>query len=180
MRSSLLCLALAACGGGDSLTALEGVYTVSAWTRNDTACDVEGPSVLEINDPNLYIKNESFFGQEFVNVVPCASLGECQADAGDDDTLHLGQWGFQTGSDSAGWTDTSAFAFAIDGNCEATRSETTMTSDGDTIRIEDRSSRGNFAPDAAGECSEEGALAATEGQPCVTLEVVTATFTDGI
>src|SRR5687768_947948 len=126
MRSRFLGLTiLAACGGGnDGLTAHEGVYAVATWTSNPTACDAEGPSIAEIQDPFFFIKSESFFGEQFINVNACPTVGECQADARDDDTLHIGQWGFQSGSDADGWSDDSAFAFDVQGTCEATRVRT--------------------------------------------------------
>jgi hypothetical protein len=127
-------------------------------------------------DPNFFIKSESFFGEQFVNVNVCPSVGECQADASDDGTLHIEQWGFQAGSDSDGWSDDSAFAFDVQGTCEATRVRTRMTFADTLVTIEERTSRGTFAPSPNGECPDDAALAATDASPCETLEVVTADF----
>ena len=180
MRTSLaLIIVLVGCGGGSSLTDNEGVYTLATWTDNMESCDAEGRSILDIQEPNLFIKNENFLGSVFVNVNPCPDLGTCQAEASDDETIHLGNWAFESGSDSGGWTSQSAFGFSVDGECQATRLVATLTFTGDSLRIEDRRQEGTFPADANDECSEAEAEAATAGQPCIALEVVTAAFTAG-
>jgi len=178
MRTSLaLTIVLVGCGGGGSLTDNEGVYTLATWTDNTGSCDAEGPSVLDIQEPNVFIKNENFLGSVFVNVNPCPDLATCQAEASDDETIHIGNWAFETGSDSGGWASESAFAFSFDGECQATRLVATLTFSGDSLRIEDRRQEGTFPADANDECSDAEAETATVGQPCIGLEVVTATFT---
>ena len=177
MRASLLALTiLAACGGNDGLTSHEGVYAIATWTSNPSSCDAEGPSIADIQDPFFFIKSESFLGEEFINVNVCPTAEQCAADARDDSTLHIGQWGFQSGSDGAGWTDDSAFAIEVQGTCNATRVQTTMTFTGTSVRIEERTSSGTFAPDATGDCPDDQAAAATASAPCETFEVVTADF----
>ena len=177
MRASILALTiLVACGGSDGLTSHEGVYAVATWTSNPSGCDAEGPSIAELQDPFFFIKSENVFGEEFINVNVCPTAEACAADARDDSTLHIGQWGFQSGDDGSGWTDDSAFAFDVDGTCQATRVQTRMTFDGTSVTIEERTSRGTFAPDATGECGDDAAAAATANSPCETLEVVTADF----
>ncbi|MEO8703209.1 MAG: hypothetical protein ABI867_24395 [Kofleriaceae bacterium] len=175
-----LAVSLLACGGdGDTITDLEGVYTVATHTQNLTSCDAEGASVTANSPPNLFVKSENFLGQKFVNVNECESVGECQTLAADDSTLHIGQFGFETGSDSAGWTNTSAFASNFAGeDCEATRTAASLTDEGGAIRIEARVSHATFAPGSGSDaCPDEAALAATADAPCEQLEVLTATFT---
>src|SRR5688572_25542456 len=98
---------LAACGGGGDaggLTSHDGIYTIDTWTRNTAGCDAEGASVAERLPPHFFVKNEHFFGETFINLNLCPSVEECTADAQDDETLHIGQWGFQIGNDVDGWT----------------------------------------------------------------------------
>lgn len=172
-------LALAACGGGDGidgLTGKTGVYTVDTWTRNLVACDVEGSSIAANQDPHFFIKSEDFLGEQFINVNLCPSVNQCLTDARDNETLHIGQWGFQVGSDTSGWTDDSAFAIVVAGTCEATRVQTVMTFAGATVRIEERTSEGMFSPSPNNECPDADAAIATASSPCKELDVVTATF----
>jgi hypothetical protein len=166
-------LGATACGS-DSLTGLEGVYTVSTWTDNPAGCTAEGPSVATDHDGFFYVKSESFIGSKFVNVPSCASVAECQAKASDDGTINLGGFAFEDGSDSAGWTTHNAFAFGSSGSCMGDITDALMTSTNDGIRIE---SRTTMSAPFTGECTDEAAEAAAAGQPCTSLEVVTASFT---
>src|SRR5690349_830109 len=103
MRISLLCvLTVAACGGGGGGSSKEGIYMIDTWTRNATACDAEGPSVATTHDPFFYLKNENFLGTEFVNLNNCKDSAECKMLANDKDTIHIGEFGFDMGSDSSG------------------------------------------------------------------------------
>jgi hypothetical protein len=182
MRSIPFVLAaLAGCGGG-SLTDLEGVYTVSAWTTNPAGCAAEGPSVAEQRDPLFYLKGESFLGVEFVNIKGCQTEADCKMLAGEADTIHIGEFSFDEGSDSAGWTSRSAFGFENGGECTGSVTESIMTSPADgQIRIEVRTTdAAPFAPDGQGECADEAVEAAAAGQPCSELEVVTGAHLSGL
>lgn len=178
MRSTwVVALALAGCGG-ESLTALEGLYAVSTWTLNPDSCDADGPSIAETHDGFAYLKAESFLGTEFVNVHTCATADECADKARDGDTIHLNAFTFEEGSDADGWTNTSAFGFMRDVSCESLVSVTTLTAPAaGTIRIEQRTLQPATYPPENGACTEEGAEAAGGAQPCAELEVVTMTKT---
>jgi hypothetical protein len=172
MRIAPTLVLLAACGGGhSSLTALEGVYTINTWTQNSASCDAEGASILG-SDTFLYIKTESLLGTRFVNVNPCPSVGECTTEANDKTTINLGNWGFDKGSDSAGWTSDSSFGFDNNGNCDATRDASTMTDLGGAIKIEQRS----FDATYPGACNDAMNASATASAPCGSLQVLMATF----
>jgi hypothetical protein len=175
MRAPILCLLLAACGGDGELTELEGVYAVESWTVNPTACDVPGADNA-FGEDFLFVKNDNFL-QDFVNVVPCGSLDSCLEDARDDETVHLGGFDFIEGSDAAGWTSTSVFAFGDgNGDCQATRRITTMVAAGDAgIEIERRSSHATYAQ-TGDECPDEEAEEQTLDLPCDELELIAATF----
>lgn len=101
----LLSLVLISCGGGDGGTALDGVYEITAWSENPDGCDAEGPSVLPhpFGTTHFYVKNESFVGRSFVNVVACTGLSGCQAEA-TETTFDLSFFGpMVSGNDDDGW-----------------------------------------------------------------------------
>lgn len=180
MRITWLALILAGCGGGSGGgTAFEGIYRVDTWTENPMACDAEGPSVAAIHDPFFYVKNESFLGQGFVNVKDCGDIATCSDEANDPDTIHIGSFGFDAGSDSAGWSAHSAVAFAFQGQCEGGVTDTTLMITKTGFRIERRHVEAvPFPPDtgAEDECPDAKVEQAAAGQPCDELEVVTASF----
>lgn len=157
----------------DELTTHEGVYRVATWTNNATGCDAEGPSVAKLRQANVFLKSEHFFETQFLNLNSCPSVEQCQADARDDEVLHVGGWGFQSGSDRYGWRDVSAHAFVENGACRATRKSTQLTFDGVLLRVEERTRRATFAL-VGGSCPYDVALAVTETEPCAALEVMTA------
>ncbi len=101
----LVILNLACCGGDGATTSFEGVYEISTWTENPDACDAEGPSVLPapFGTTHFYVKNDSFFGQSFINVVGCDSVAECQEKAMEVffDLSFFGP--LFTGNDDDGW-----------------------------------------------------------------------------
>jgi hypothetical protein len=181
MRISLFCvLALAACGGGSGGgSSKQGIYTVDTWTRNATACDAEGASVKATHDPLFYLKNENFLGVTFVNVNGCNDAADCKMLANDKDTIHIGQFGFDEGSDSSGWKTHNAFGFASQGQCQGDVTDATLTFSGTSVRIESRTVDAKPFPVSTGsdECPDEKVEQNAAGQPCTELEVMTATFT---
>lgn len=179
MRSIwVVALALAGCSGDGSITEHEGFYTVTTWTVNPQGCDVDGPSVAATRDGFAYVRGESFLGSEFVNVMTCETAAECEDKARDPDTIHLGGFTFEDGSDGAGWTHHSSFGFMRDVACEAMAFDTTLRSpSAGQLRIEHRTSApATYAP-TGGECTEDGAETASANQPCAELEAVTLTKT---
>jgi hypothetical protein len=179
MRITLLGLFLIGCGGGDGGgTSFEGIYRVDTWTDNNMGCAAEGPSVAMGREPFFYVKNENFLGSKFVNVNGCADIATCTADANDADTIHIGSFAFEEGSDKAGWTTHSAFAFNIQGQCEGGVTDSKLTISAASFRIE--GTHVEAVPFAAGsgedDCPDDKVEQAAAGQPCDGLEVVTATF----
>jgi hypothetical protein len=179
MRITLLGLLLIGCGGGSGGgTSFEGIFKVDTWTENPTACTAEGPSVAATREPFFYVKNESFLGAKFVNVNGCADLTVCKTEANDKDTIHIGSFAFEEGSDGAGWTEHSAFAFDVQGQCKGGVTDTTLTITKTMFRIESRHVAALPFPPSTGEdeCPDAKVEEAAKGQPCDQLEVVTATF----
>jgi hypothetical protein len=171
---------LTACGGMS--TDFEGIYMVDAWNDNPTSCDAEGPSVIDQRADLFYVKLDSFLGYDFVNVNTCASIVECQEWANDEETLHIGEYGFDQGNDDDGWTTRVAFATddpELPTNCIADVRTAVLTGDATTvsIRVEtvDTPSFAREAEDCFYE-EDERVFDLAEGQPCVALETIHATY----
>ncbi len=172
-------------GCGDDGSALLGVYSLDAWTENDTGCDAEGPSVLETSDStHFFIKEVNFFGTSIINVALCSDLADCQQRAADGDTIELGDrsYGFDSGSDSAGWTGGGVIAGGSGDTCSGEVYDYLLTevSDGVVqIRVETREVSG-VPTDSDGFCDTDAARAAAKDQPCARLEVFEGTFLEAI
>jgi hypothetical protein len=176
---------LVACGGGD-MTALEGIYTIDTWTENTAGCAAEGDSILESQGRTaLYVKIETFVTEKFINVNPCTDIADCESMASDGDTIHLGQWGFESGNDDDGWTNIwyAAFDnFDDETQCDGTRHEDVMRAPADgALRIEARASQTvQFAkPQGITDCwdLEDEEIEELVGEPaCGELEVLAATY----
>jgi hypothetical protein len=169
-------LALAACGGGGS--ALEGIYTVDAWNDNPASCADPGPSTIADHDPLVWVKKKSFFGQSVLSVDDCTDNAACGTDA---DSDSLGSFFFDQGSDGDGWVSEFIISSGPDGNnmCGGAVIRNSLTADDSGMAFGIRVETIESAPYAAtgGECSTDDAKAAAEGQPCVSLETMHATFT---
>jgi hypothetical protein len=180
MRSPILTIAFAAAACGGKSTDLEGIYALDAWNQNSASCADPGGDVLGLHDPNVFIALESFFGQTFLTVVECPDPATCAAEANEEDTLHLGQFLLDQGSDSKGWTGTTSFSFGpdVDNNCSGGVSKSTLTVDagGLAVTIRDEEIDVPSFPPRDGECEPEDAVEASEDLPCTSLEVVHATF----
>jgi hypothetical protein len=181
VRRAIVVAALAGGAGcGGLSTDLEGIYMITAWTENTAGCEAEGPSVLAgQSDAMFYVRAESFFGTDFVNVVLCADPQDCTTLASGETILFDG-WAFDEGGDGDGWRGAEALVSTNGGNeCSGSVSDDTMRSPVDgTVRIESRvRNTRTFAPDADGFCLSEDAIAAAAGEPCARFEVVTATRT---
>jgi hypothetical protein len=169
-----------ACGGGET-TALEGIYEVQSWTLNEAGCEAEGASVLaDQNETFFYLKTESFFGQEFVNLVFCASAEECSSLASDDSTINLG-FGFEEGSDSSGWRG-QGYTLGGSDTCsgEVRNNELTEVEEGSLRFRVERSFVEDVPLDGEGFCDEDAAIRQAESKGCESLEVVGASFVQGL
>jgi hypothetical protein len=166
--------ALAACGGGGS--ALEGIYTVDAWTSNPTSCADPGPSTIATHEPMVYAKKKSLFGQSFLAVDDCTDPADCSTGAAEQG---IGYFFFDHGNDDDGWVGTIVFESGpdLDNMCSGGVVRATLTGDAGTafgVRSETIESA-PFAPNGS-ECTTDDAEAAADGQPCARVETMHATF----
>ena len=177
--AAMLAIALSACGGGIS-TDFEGIYEIETWTSNTSGCETEGMSVLA-SQPNqrFYVRTESYYGTDFLNVTLCTTDTACATEAGAEGFDFENGWAFDKGSDGAGWRGALALVTSSGGApCTGTVSDDTMASPTDgTLRIESRIRQPRpFAPDSDGFCSSDDAIAASSGEPCIRYEAVTASL----
>jgi hypothetical protein len=103
--------------------------------------------------------------------------------AAESDTIHLGMWGFDQGSDGDGWTSKFYSGFPDTANvCQGDFVTTTMTGiAGQSVRVEVRRvTAGGFPPESDGFCDDAAGEAAAQGQPCTSLEVMGGTFVAGL
>lgn len=169
-----LALALAACGG-DGQSDFVGIWEPTAWTDNPTACDSPGTSVLEGRTGFFAVLDQKFFGQRFLSAVSCDDLEECRGLFGDENTLHIGNYTFDRGSDDDGWKGTTTYAFADqDDTCTGEVLAHTMRDDGGALVIETIRTEVSGVPlDADGFCDTDEAEALAADAPCTGYEVVT-------
>lgn len=75
MRSIIAILALSSLVGCTDEVDISGLYQTSYHTRNDTACDTEGPAVTD-DPPYFLIEAGELFGQEYYSYSECSSADE--------------------------------------------------------------------------------------------------------
>jgi len=174
----LLAVFLFACDDGG--TAASGIYQIASWTENVDGCDAEGASIAADNsDDFLYVKNSEFFGQEFVSVATCLDLDTCRTDAADD-TINLGGFAFEKGSDSDGWTSSGYFISGSD-TCSGEVFEDRLLIADDGVTIERRAKAVDGIPtDSDGFCDGDAAETMAKSLPCSRLEVIQAALQESL
>ena len=177
----LISVNLVCCGGGDPSTSLEGVYEISTWTENPDGCDAEGPSVLPhpFGTTHFYVKNDSFFGQDFVNVVGCEGVTDCQEEA-KDVTFDLSFFGpLLSGNDDEGWTSDES---SCSGGGTIEYPELLMRSEGEgALILESKVKTLDDPPkDNEGFLDCEAGFAQVAPLPCEKLVVVRGTLVDAL
>ena len=182
--SSLFVL-LAACGGSgsdfDDLAAeMTGIYRVTAFTHNSSACAPGGDSVLG-SERFAVITREEFFGQTLVSAISCVSTADCRnkvARRADGEALTID---FSFSASQVGSADTlvgqgASTGFGIDGVCvegELTTVTFALTATG--IQIENAITIADDYPVTSdGFCTTSETQKAAQGNTCSELEVLTA------
>jgi hypothetical protein len=179
----------AACGGEggggispDVLAGFEGVYQLDAATENPSACDLEGPSVLDTITQKQFVAI-----QMKALTVNGLQLVSCADDAGCASTATMvragGGWGAEWGSflsSSLGSDQLGGFSassgFLQGSTCVSrTYNDLTLTRQSDTLRLETRTTALADVPADNGTCwadpTKERAEAAA--LPCSSLRVLT-------
>jgi hypothetical protein len=155
-------------------TMLEGIYELTAWTRNESGCTAEGSSILAAQaSKRLLVRASAFEGQGLIEVASCGTLDECRQKAG---SIYILSTAFivHDGSDAAGWTGSRVLTVMSGDTCQGTVTETDLTSPtGMQARVELRSTpTGEFAATATKTCSSDDARAAAEAMACGQYDVL--------
>lgn len=183
-----LVLCVAACGEGEgefeqAATAVEGIYQVQTYTRNEQACSSGGVDAID-NDRFAVAVQQQLLGQRFLSVVSCASAIDCRAKLDDIRAGHGYTLEFQfVVSEADGDLLRGAGAstgFGSSGTC--TRGEVTATTlelVGTSLAIEKRITVADDYPaDSDGFCTTELTRKYAEGNACSQLEVLTAALVE--
>jgi hypothetical protein len=189
------------CGGDDGAfeaiaQAIEGIYELTANTKNTTGCDTEGPSTLESRSQRFVLLTRSdFLGVPLVSLYACSSADDCRAKAATfrstqtivasysyNFTVALNE---QTLFDSGVGTGSAGTGLTCTGGFESENTLVRQTDGG--FRLESRVTLSDdypAEPSSTGSgfaaCTTDGARAAAEGNPCGTFEVFTARFVEAL
>jgi len=163
-------LALAACGDdGDDASTFVGLYEVTHHTRNETACDQEGPASDDFT--HFALTEGDLFGQSYL------SFGECtSADPASCQNLGIfsayirfgGAWTNELHSSSGGG-DASCFLGYVHGTM-------TKLDEPGELRFETRVYNEEDDTLSEEECDPDTAEARGDDMPCELFEVVEGVF----
>lgn len=175
-----------AAAGVTNASAFEGIYQLSAASENDTDCSTPGASKLtQLRDQFFVITGSELFGQKYVTLNSCSSVGDCQAKR----AAQLANQAYQieytfTLSSSSSSTTLNGFE-AGTGTGQGTQcvgrtyADHVLTVAADhSVHLESRTKKLADKPQSDGFCEVEPAKAKQEAasQPCSSLEVFDGNF----
>ncbi len=178
-----------ACGGGGGggvspFASFEGIYQVDAATNNPSACDAEGPSILDtITQQQFAAVHMKMLSVDGLLLVSCADDAGCSSTASmiKSGGGWLSEWGWfmseSQGTDQLGGLSASG-GFALGGNCTSrTYTALTLTRQPgtDMLRLENRTTALADMPADNGVCWSDPSQERSEavGLPCASLQVLT-------
>ena len=167
-------------------SSMEGIYGVSAYTRNDDACTPGGESRLR-DDRFAFVARFEFFGTSLLSVTSCASVADCRnklamSRAGGAYAIDFGFNATSLGTDGALLGETVNSGFADHGSCTGGEvNSSTVSLAGSALHIDVTTIRANDYPvDGRGFCSSDAAARAARGNACTKLETVSAVFLEAL
>lgn len=188
MKLALVCVVVAACGGESEFeqraSTYEGIYQVTAYTRNEAACEPGGTSQLGSDTFGL-AATQSFAGQQFMGLLSCADVADCRDKLAKIRANQIGfQVDFQFFVDSTGAAGTltgkgASTGFNMNGSCtmaEVTR--TTFAFDGTTLTVEQQITLADPYPPDNGFCTTDLAQQHAAGNACSQMKNLAATFVE--
>lgn len=188
----VLAMNLVACGDSDekssstgeggvsdaAVTSFEGLYALSAYTENPTACDAEGPSTFASKTEQRFVLvGGSVFGQKYLQLASCDESSCAETVSAIRGTDFFSPEYSLILSEEVGPDALSGFlamsGFLTDGACterEYVRHELTRT--GDAVRVESQTIPLADEPPEDGVCWARPAQQRDEadGRPCASLE----------
>jgi len=175
-------------GGLSGAEALQGIYTIGSFTRNEATCDAEGPDATSTlsGDTHLLGIVQSFVGQEVLSFYSCQGEQDCRDKQAKIESN--GSFGFAygaqlsegSGTSFRGTTVSTGFSSA-EGCVDGSVARLTAVLSGNALRIESRKTVADtYPPDSGGFCTTDLARKAAAGKPCSEIEVMTATRVSGL
>lgn len=182
----LVCLAalvFAACDSGDvafddAAANVEGIYQVTAYTRNDAACSPGSDSLLG-QDRFAVAFTQTIFGEHVLTVTSCASVADCRAKLADmranEPVLLDFQFSANAVANSVLVGEGASTGFAEDGVCTGGEvSATSIELVGSRLRVEQAITIADDYLPENGFCTTDLAQRFAEDNTCSQLEVLTA------
>lgn len=160
-------------------SSFQGVWAITAWTRDTTGCAGPGESILDSEqDRFLLVQGCSFSlpglaSGSYLNATGCETEEACDDERCKDNEIRFGGWTFEDGDDDSGWRGGSPSAYAMGDaeTCDGEVRDFILRRDGDGLVLEERITRvTGLARDAEGHCDADAAREAAAGQPCSELE----------
>jgi len=190
--ASLVSIAACDTAGGagafdERASEIEGIYQVSAYTRNEAACEPGGDSQL-VTDTFALVTRMSVAGIDYVAINSCASPADCRVQY---DKLQTGEpvafdWSFAVhaiAGDGGLVGEGASTGFSTpEGICRlGDITATRLTVTGSALRIEQRITLADdYAEDADGFCTTTAAREAAQGNPCAQFELLTAELVEAL
>ena len=178
-------LPLTGCGGDTDgpLSNLYGIYEVTTWNENEAACDSDGTSVLDEKIEKFLVVKEQEFIVRFVAAEGCETLEACREVVAEDAINLFGGYIFERGSDSDGWTGSSASASSSGGEtCTGIFNQYILTSpeSGVVELVKQTHEVTEVGRDSEDFCDTDEVTSRGPSEPCQSREVIRARFVEGI
>lgn len=171
---------------GDAAAELSGIYKISTYTRNDTACAPGGGSLLEpTSDGYLVTLEQELFGTPILTLFSCESPSDCRlkankAAAGE---LSSSDFAFQmneTEGDALVGHGASSGVFQ-NGKCiGGSALDTKLTRNGVALTIEQKETPAGAFDAEDGICWTDAAREHAEGNSCTAMEQLTAELVEAL
>jgi hypothetical protein len=168
-----------------SVQALEGIYEVSSFTRNEAACEVGASVLSSLKDHYFVIFARVVLGTQTLELVSCGDEANCRmvAQQGKTNSPYSFEYGLTLSSSESdaivtGFSATSGSSFESASNlCSRTYVTHRLTSATDgSVHVESRTTPLADAPKDDGVCwvEPEDQKAEAAGKPCAELRVIDA------
>ena len=182
IASTVAMATTASCNGDDPPdntfgSKYKGLYQIATFTENTGSCTAEGASILAADRDHLIVSSKMDVLGSFLEVVGCGSVAECHEfhRTGTGVIPFVMEFEKDHGDRLEGGTVRSGILES--GTCtNAALNLATLTAPADKmIRMEIRSSTGDYPANSARECTTRDAQQALAGKACNVFRVITAT-----
>ena len=190
---SVAALCVTACGdddneqSGGANTSVEQtadkVYELTAHTRNDTSCDTDGESVLDMTEERYFAPEvESFFGFPVATIASCESPQQCRERRAEDNE-DFPEWNVLIEEMSWFFSRTPPFDRTPGSPCSGNVTTSSLSTEdgGETVRIETRTYFADgLIVDKEGFCDLTPFERGFDDYMCVSIEVYTGSYVEDL